>query len=132
MYVKPVAVAVRSALEISSAPAPSAGGDLPMMPDDAQKCVNSLQTSLLSRNIRIPQPNATCDAILCFLGSGSTRSAPSAVRRRSTSPGSTTPPLPPRSRISKRTAATLPTLAAPNASAPPTVNFQLVPVSDIV
>ncbi|XP_062009579.1 uncharacterized GPI-anchored protein At4g28100 [Rosa rugosa] len=58
----------RSALEISSAPAPSAGGDLPMMPDDAQKCVNSLQTSLLSRNIRIPQPNATCDAILCFCG----------------------------------------------------------------
>lgn len=39
-----------------------------MMPDDSQKCVNSLQTSLLSRNIRIPQPNATCDAILCFCG----------------------------------------------------------------
>ncbi|KAK9924659.1 hypothetical protein M0R45_033013 [Rubus argutus] len=58
----------RSALEVSSAPAPSAGGDLPMMPDDSQKCVNSLQTSLLSRNIRIPQPNATCDAILCFCG----------------------------------------------------------------
>ncbi|XP_050384065.1 uncharacterized GPI-anchored protein At4g28100 [Argentina anserina] len=59
----------RSALEISSAPAPSsAAGDLPMMPDDSQKCVNSLQTSLLSRNIRIPQPNATCDAILCFCG----------------------------------------------------------------
>ncbi|XP_004293470.1 PREDICTED: uncharacterized GPI-anchored protein At4g28100 [Fragaria vesca subsp. vesca] len=58
----------RSALEISSAPEPSAVGDQPMMPDDSQKCVNSLQTSLLSRNIRIPQPNATCDAILCFCG----------------------------------------------------------------
>lgn len=59
----------RSALEITAdAPAPAASGDLPMMPDDSQKCVNSLQDSLLSRNIRIPQPNATCDAILCFCG----------------------------------------------------------------
>lgn len=57
----------RSALEIS-APAPAASGDLPMMPDDSQKCVNSLQDSLLSRDIRIPQPNASCDAILCFCG----------------------------------------------------------------
>ncbi|KAJ1376191.1 hypothetical protein SESBI_50207 [Sesbania bispinosa] len=58
----------RSALEVSGgAPAP-ASGDQPMMPDDSQKCVNSLQDSLVSRNIRIPQPNATCDAILCFCG----------------------------------------------------------------
>lgn len=63
----------RSALEVP-APAPSPesaapGGDLlPMMPDDSQKCVNSLQDSLASRNIRIPQPNATCDAVLCFCG----------------------------------------------------------------
>lgn len=56
----------RSALQIS-APAP-ASADLPMMPDDSQKCVNSLQSSLQSRNIYIPQPNATCDAILCFCG----------------------------------------------------------------
>ncbi|RDX96047.1 putative GPI-anchored protein, partial [Mucuna pruriens] len=57
----------RTALEVSAAP-PPASGDLPMMPDDSQKCVNSLQDSLLTRNIRIPQPNATCDAILCFCG----------------------------------------------------------------
>ncbi|CAL5211852.1 unnamed protein product [Lathyrus oleraceus] len=58
----------RSALEVTAdAPAPSSG-ELPMMPDDSQKCVNSLQDSLLTRNIRIPQPNATCDAILCFCG----------------------------------------------------------------
>ncbi|KAF7805863.1 putative GPI-anchored protein [Senna tora] len=60
----------RSALEVSApAPSPAGSGDLlPMMPDDSQKCVNSLQDSLLSRNIRIPQPNATCDAVLCFCG----------------------------------------------------------------
>lgn len=55
----------KSALEMSPAPVDS-GGELPMIPDDSQKCVNSLQSALLSRNIRIPQPNASCDAILCF------------------------------------------------------------------
>lgn len=39
-----------------------------MMPDDSQKCVNSLQDSLRDRNIIIPTPNASCDAILCFCG----------------------------------------------------------------
>lgn len=56
----------RSALEVH-APAPSSS-DQPMMPDDSQKCVNSLQSSLLSRDIHIPQPNSSCDAILCFCG----------------------------------------------------------------
>ncbi|KAI8551806.1 hypothetical protein RHMOL_Rhmol06G0215600 [Rhododendron molle] len=57
----------RSALEVSAAAAP-ASSDLPMMPDDSQKCVNSLQNSLASRNIRISQPNASCDPVLCFCG----------------------------------------------------------------
>ncbi|TQD92718.1 hypothetical protein C1H46_021711 [Malus baccata] len=39
-----------------------------MMPDDLQKYVNLLQSSLVSRNIRIPQPKASCDAVLCFCG----------------------------------------------------------------
>ncbi|KAJ1395855.1 putative GPI-anchored protein [Sesbania bispinosa] len=59
----------RTALEVSASPPPAASGDLPMMPDDdSQKCVNSLQDSLRNRSIRIPQPNASCDAILCFCG----------------------------------------------------------------
>ncbi|XP_061346755.1 uncharacterized GPI-anchored protein At4g28100-like [Gastrolobium bilobum] len=58
----------RTALEVS-APAPATSGDLPMMPnDDSQRCVNSLQDSLRKRNIQIPQPNASCDAIMCFCG----------------------------------------------------------------
>ncbi|KAF5741475.1 hypothetical protein HS088_TW10G00472 [Tripterygium wilfordii] len=57
----------RSALQVA-APAPEAEPDLPMMPDDSEKCVNSLQSALLSKNVKIPKPNATCDPILCFCG----------------------------------------------------------------
>lgn len=57
----------RYALQVPSA-APASEPDLPMMPDDSQKCVNSLQSALLSKNVKIPQPNSSCDAILCFCG----------------------------------------------------------------
>ncbi|XP_047317644.1 uncharacterized GPI-anchored protein At4g28100-like [Impatiens glandulifera] len=57
----------RTALEITPAPSPSpAMNDLPMIPDDSQKCVDSLQSSLQSRNIEMTRPNATCDTTLCF------------------------------------------------------------------
>lgn len=62
----------RSALQIPPARAPASpdsDSELPMMPDsDSQKCVNSLQKSLQKRNIKLPQPNATCDTVLCFCG----------------------------------------------------------------
>ncbi|KAI3774178.1 hypothetical protein L1987_48723 [Smallanthus sonchifolius] len=59
----------RSALELNSSVSSPAESDVtPMMPDDSQKCVNSLQSSLLKRNIHIPQPNASCDAVICFCG----------------------------------------------------------------
>ncbi|KAF2283160.1 hypothetical protein GH714_043490 [Hevea brasiliensis] len=58
----------RYALQVPASAPTSAEPDQPMMPDDSQKCVNSLQSSLLSRNVKIPQPNASCDAILCFCG----------------------------------------------------------------
>ncbi|XP_041991343.1 uncharacterized GPI-anchored protein At4g28100-like [Salvia splendens] len=57
----------RSALQISAAPPPFSS-DLPMMPDDSQKCVNTLQSSLAARDIHLPQANASCDAVLCFCG----------------------------------------------------------------
>ncbi|KAK1437971.1 hypothetical protein QVD17_03772 [Tagetes erecta] len=57
----------RSALEVNAS-APASSDEMPMMPDDSQTCVNSLQSSLQSRNIHIPQPNASCDAVLCFCG----------------------------------------------------------------
>ncbi|GMJ06446.1 ENDODERMIS7 [Hibiscus trionum] len=56
----------RYALEVS-APAP-VQPEQPMVPDDSQKCVNSLQEALVSKRVKIPQPNASCDAIICFCG----------------------------------------------------------------
>lgn len=59
----------RYALEVlAPAPAESEQPEQPMRPDDSQKCVNSLQNALLSKRVKIPQPNASCDAILCFCG----------------------------------------------------------------
>ncbi|CAN1844005.1 Uncharacterized GPI-anchored protein At4g28100 [Linum perenne] len=52
----------------TSSPDAAADDQLPMMPDDSQKCVNSLQNALVSKNVNIPQPNASCDPILCFCG----------------------------------------------------------------
>lgn len=54
----------RTALEVSPAPPPA--NDLPMIPDDSQKCVDSLQNSLQTRNIEMTRPNATCDTTICF------------------------------------------------------------------
>ncbi|XP_068639507.1 uncharacterized GPI-anchored protein At4g28100-like [Aristolochia californica] len=56
----------RTALQIPAQA--QASSDMPMMPDDSQKCVESLRSSLQRRNIHLPQPNATCDTILCFCG----------------------------------------------------------------
>ncbi|CAI9759948.1 unnamed protein product [Fraxinus pennsylvanica] len=57
-----------SALQLTHTPPSTITNDMPMIPDDSEKCVDSLQDSLQSRNIHIPQPNASCDAVLCFCG----------------------------------------------------------------
>ncbi|GMH07205.1 hypothetical protein Nepgr_009045 [Nepenthes gracilis] len=57
----------RSALQVTPASS-SSPSELPMIPDDSQKCVSSLQSALLKRDIKIPLPNASCDAVLCFCG----------------------------------------------------------------
>ncbi|KAG6512111.1 uncharacterized GPI-anchored protein At4g28100-like [Zingiber officinale] len=57
----------RSALEIPAEQVEDDDG-APMMPEDNQQCVKSLQSALEKRGIRLPQPNATCDTVLCFCG----------------------------------------------------------------
>lgn len=61
----------RSALEFRLPPEGESeigSEDSPMMPDDNQRCVESLQSALERRGIRLPRPNATCDTVLCFCG----------------------------------------------------------------
>jgi len=60
----------RTALQAAPSPVSSSSSVLqePLLPDDSQTCVNSLQSSLRSRGINIPSPNASCDPILCFCG----------------------------------------------------------------
>ncbi|CAN8326208.1 unnamed protein product [Cochlearia groenlandica] len=60
----------RSALQLP-APAPSpesSDPDEPMKPDDSQRCVDTMQSALLTKHVKIPQTNSTCDPILCFCG----------------------------------------------------------------
>ncbi|XP_074562682.1 putative GPI-anchored protein At4g28100 [Curcuma longa] len=49
-------------------PAADEWEDGPMVPDDGQKCAESLQNALERRNIRLLQPNSSCDTVLCFCG----------------------------------------------------------------
>lgn len=58
----------RSALELPAAPEEEEDDAAPMMPEDNQQCVKSLQSALEKRDIRLPRPNATCDTVLCFCG----------------------------------------------------------------
>lgn len=42
--------------------------DMPVLPDDSQTCATTLQNAFKNRGINIPQPNASCDPILCVCG----------------------------------------------------------------
>ena len=55
----------KTSLQVNSS---SVSEVMSMMLDELKKCVNSLRSSLLIRNIHIPQPNASCDAVICFCG----------------------------------------------------------------
>eukprot|EP01018_Ginkgo_biloba_P004387 Gb_15602 [translate_table: standard] len=65
----------RTALTQTPSPSPSSlssslssSYDLPLLPDDSQTCANTLQSALRGRGVEIPQPNVSCDPILCFCG----------------------------------------------------------------
>lgn len=42
--------------------------DSPVLPDDSHKCVDNFQSALRGRGIHIPQPNDTCDPVMCYCG----------------------------------------------------------------
>ncbi|XP_010260827.1 PREDICTED: uncharacterized GPI-anchored protein At4g28100-like [Nelumbo nucifera] len=42
--------------------------DLPMLPDDSETCVGSLENALKGKGIELFRPNATCDLVYCYCG----------------------------------------------------------------
>ncbi|XP_057480463.1 uncharacterized GPI-anchored protein At4g28100-like, partial [Actinidia eriantha] len=46
----------------------TASYDLPLLPDDSETCVDSLQKALNNRGIELVKPNETCDVVYCYCG----------------------------------------------------------------
>ncbi|CAN1180391.1 Uncharacterized GPI-anchored protein At4g28100 [Linum perenne] len=42
--------------------------DMPLLPDDSENCVDSLEKGLREKGIELPRPNETCDAVYCYCG----------------------------------------------------------------
>ncbi|CAN0891476.1 Uncharacterized GPI-anchored protein At4g28100 [Linum grandiflorum] len=42
--------------------------DMPLLPDDSEDCVDSLEKGLTEKGIELPKPNETCDAVYCYCG----------------------------------------------------------------
>ncbi|PHU24572.1 hypothetical protein BC332_09679 [Capsicum chinense] len=42
--------------------------DMPVLPDDSETCVDSLEKALGNRGIELVKPNGTCDVVYCYCG----------------------------------------------------------------
>ncbi|XP_073018140.1 uncharacterized GPI-anchored protein At4g28100 [Primulina eburnea] len=42
--------------------------EMPVLPDDSETCVNSLEKALANRGIELGRPNETCDVVYCYCG----------------------------------------------------------------
>ncbi|KAJ4972624.1 hypothetical protein NE237_005798 [Protea cynaroides] len=42
--------------------------DLPVLPDDSEACVSTLENALQEKRIQLLQPNETCDLVYCYCG----------------------------------------------------------------
>ncbi|XP_031090692.1 uncharacterized GPI-anchored protein At4g28100-like [Ipomoea triloba] len=42
--------------------------DMPVLPDDSETCVDSLEKAMGSRGIELVKPNETCDMVYCYCG----------------------------------------------------------------
>ncbi|RZS16827.1 hypothetical protein BHM03_00048884 [Ensete ventricosum] len=61
-------LAAYSASALSARPLPSAGYDLPTLPDDSESCIGGVERALRDRGVELPRVNGTCDAAYCFCG----------------------------------------------------------------
>nr|GMD30668.1 uncharacterized GPI-anchored protein At4g28100-like [Ipomoea batatas]GMD32526.1 uncharacterized GPI-anchored protein At4g28100-like [Ipomoea batatas] len=59
----------RTALRRATARIPkTATFDMPVLPDDSETCVDSLEKAMGSRGIELVKPNETCDMVYCYCG----------------------------------------------------------------
>ncbi|VFQ87198.1 unnamed protein product [Cuscuta campestris] len=42
--------------------------DMPVLPDDSETCVRSLENALAARGIELAKPNQSCDVLYCYCG----------------------------------------------------------------
>ncbi|RAL41487.1 hypothetical protein DM860_010281 [Cuscuta australis] len=56
-----------TALRRAKAKAPTAF-DMPVLPDDSETCVRSLENGLVARGIELAKPNQSCDVLYCYCG----------------------------------------------------------------
>ncbi|XP_065027431.1 uncharacterized GPI-anchored protein At4g28100-like [Musa acuminata AAA Group] len=61
-------LAAYSASALAARPLPSAGYDLPTLPDDSESCIGGVERALRDRGVELPRVNGTCDAAYCFCG----------------------------------------------------------------
>lgn len=41
---------------------------MPLLPDDSETCVDTLEAAMAERGLELPRPNATCDVVYCYCG----------------------------------------------------------------
>ncbi|KAK6127734.1 hypothetical protein DH2020_038510 [Rehmannia glutinosa] len=49
-------------------PPQTASYDMPVLPDDSETCVDTLEKALGNRGIELRRPNETCDVVYCYCG----------------------------------------------------------------
>ncbi|KAL2478936.1 hypothetical protein Fot_47950 [Forsythia ovata] len=52
----------------TKSPPQTASYDMPVLPDDSETCVDTLEKALGSRGIELTKPNETCDVVYCYCG----------------------------------------------------------------
>ncbi|KAK4350054.1 hypothetical protein RND71_029367 [Anisodus tanguticus] len=53
---------------VTKLPQSSSSVDMPVLPDDSETCVDSLEKALGNRGIELVKPNETCDVVYCYCG----------------------------------------------------------------
>lgn len=52
----------------AKAPTQTTSYDMPVLPDDSETCVDSLEKALGSKGVELRRPNETCDVVYCYCG----------------------------------------------------------------